>query len=99
MWILANLTWTAGSLRLYGSRSVDSILICHDVLQRGTPPDVHIITHGGEAFMDVRSLQRPLKDQYRQDPGSSKITLKARGSQADAPIACSVDIGRAIYNA
>jgi len=49
--------------------------------------------------MDVRSLQRPLKDRYRQDPASSQITLTARGSQTDAPIACSVDLGRAIYDA
>jgi uncharacterized OsmC-like protein len=49
--------------------------------------------------MDIRSLQRPLKEQYRQNPGSSKITLTARGSQTDAPIACSVDLGRAIYSA
>jgi uncharacterized OsmC-like protein len=49
--------------------------------------------------MDVRSLQRPLKDRYRQDPASSRITLSARGSQAGAPIACSVDLGRSIYNA
>ncbi len=49
--------------------------------------------------MDVRSMQRPLKEQYRQDPASSRITLTARGSQTDAPIACSVDLGRAIYNA
>jgi uncharacterized OsmC-like protein len=49
--------------------------------------------------MDVRTLQRPLKDQYRQDPASSRITLTARGSQTDAPIACSVDLGRAIYQA
>ena len=49
--------------------------------------------------MDIRSLQRPLKDSYRQDPGSSRITLTAHGTQADAPIACSVDLGRAIYNA
>jgi uncharacterized OsmC-like protein len=49
--------------------------------------------------MDIRSLQRPLKDQYRQQPGSSRITLTARGSQTDAPIACSVDLGRAIYDA
>ena len=49
--------------------------------------------------MDVRSVQRPLKDRYRQDPTSSRITLTARGSQTDAPIACSVDLGRAIYNA
>jgi uncharacterized OsmC-like protein len=49
--------------------------------------------------MDVRTMQRPLKDRYRQDPGSSRITLTARGSQTDAPIACSVDLGRAIYEA
>ena len=36
---------------------------------------------------------------YRQDPTTSRITLTARGGQADAPIACSVDLGRAIYNA
>ena len=49
--------------------------------------------------MDIRSVQRPLKDGYRQDPASSRITLTARGSQTDAPISCSVDLGRAIYNA
>ena len=50
--------------------------------------------------MDIRTLQRPLKDQYRQDPSSSRITLTAHGAQAgSAPIACSVDLGRAIYQA
>jgi uncharacterized OsmC-like protein len=49
--------------------------------------------------MDIRSLQRPLKDMYRQNPATSRITLTARGTQAGAPIACSVDLGRAIYNA
>jgi|SRR5579884_1259810 len=47
--------------------------------------------------MDLRSLQRPLKEQYRKDPNSSRITLKAQGSQTDTPLSCSVDIGRAIY--
>ena len=49
--------------------------------------------------MDLRSLQKPLKDRYRADPESSRITLRAEGSQAGAPVACSVDIGRAIYGA
>ena len=49
--------------------------------------------------MDIRSLQKPLKAQYREDPNASKITLRAKGGPADAPISCSVDIGRAIYNA
>jgi uncharacterized OsmC-like protein len=49
--------------------------------------------------MDLRSLQKPLKEQYRSDPNSSKITLRAKGSQTDAPVSCSVDIGRALYRA
>jgi len=49
--------------------------------------------------MDLRSLQKPLKEQYRSDPTSSRIKIRARGTQTDVPIACSVDIGRAIYQA
>ncbi len=49
--------------------------------------------------MDIRSLQRPLKDQYRREPGSSRITLTAKGSETATPLGCSVDIGRAIYQA
>jgi hypothetical protein len=45
--------------------------------------------------MNVRALQKPLKERYRSDPASSRITLAARGGQTGAPIACSVDIGRA----
>jgi len=49
--------------------------------------------------MDIRSVQKPLKDQYRNDPNKSRITLTARGGQTETPIACSVDIGRAMYQA
>jgi len=49
--------------------------------------------------MDLRSLQKPLKERYRANPTASRITLRAKGSQTDAPVACSVDIGRAIYQA
>ncbi|MGA8222423.1 MAG: OsmC family protein [Candidatus Acidiferrales bacterium] len=49
--------------------------------------------------MDLRSLQKPLKEQYRSDPSASRITLRAKGGQTDAPVSCSVDIGRAIYHA
>jgi len=49
--------------------------------------------------MDLRSIQKPLKDKYRSDPSASQITLTARGSQTDMPITCSVDLGRAIYEA
>ena len=49
--------------------------------------------------MDIRSLQRPLKDAYREAPASSQITLVAHGRQTGVPISCSVDLGRAIYDA
>jgi len=49
--------------------------------------------------VDIRSLQKPLKDQYRSDPNASRITIRAKGTQTDIPVTCSVDIGRAIYQA
>jgi uncharacterized OsmC-like protein len=49
--------------------------------------------------MDLKSVQKPLKEHYRNDPSASRITLKARGGQTETPIACSVAIGRAIYSA
>ena len=49
--------------------------------------------------MDMRSLQKPLKEQYRNDPSASRITLKAKGGQTETPIACSVAVGRTIYQA
>ena len=49
--------------------------------------------------MDVRSLQRPLKEQYRREPNTSRITLTAKGTETKTPLSCSVDIGRAIYQA
>jgi uncharacterized OsmC-like protein len=52
-----------------------------------------------EVAMDLRSLQKPLKEQYRNDPTASQITLRAKGGQTDVPVSCSVDIGRAVYNA
>jgi uncharacterized OsmC-like protein len=49
--------------------------------------------------MDLKSVQKTLKEQYRNEPSSSRITLKARGGQTETPIACSVAIGRAMYQA
>jgi uncharacterized OsmC-like protein len=49
--------------------------------------------------MDLRATQKPLKERYREDPSASRITLTARGTQTDVPVTCSVDIGRATYEA
>lgn len=49
--------------------------------------------------MDLRSIQKPLKEKYRSDPHSSRITLKAHSSQSDTPIACSVEVGQRLVEA
>src|ERR1700683_3888184 len=52
-----------------------------------------------EVGLDLRSLQEPVKERYRDDPNASRITIRAKGTQTDAPVSCSVDLGRAIYRA
>jgi uncharacterized OsmC-like protein len=49
--------------------------------------------------MDLREVQKPIKERYRSDPQASLITLTARGGQEDQPVSCSVDVGRAIQAA
>src|SRR5256885_345754 len=49
--------------------------------------------------MELRRVQEPLKEGYRRDPDSGRITLTARAGGAGTPIACSVGLGRAIYEA
>jgi uncharacterized OsmC-like protein len=49
--------------------------------------------------VDLRAIQEPLKEGYREHPDSGRITLTARGATGDTPIACSVDLGRAVYEA
>src|SRR5678816_3268106 len=49
--------------------------------------------------MDLRSIQKPLKEKYRSDPNSSRITLRAQSDQSNTPIACSVEVGQKIFEA
>src|SRR3954453_19753178 len=44
----------------------------------------------------LRTLQAPLKDQYRSEPLAAVITLKAQGTLDDQHIACKVETGRAL---
>ncbi len=49
--------------------------------------------------MDVtalRTLQAPLKDEYRSNPDAAIVTLKAHGALDDQHIACKVETGRAL---
>ena len=49
--------------------------------------------------MDLRAIQKPLKEQYRTEPETSRITLRARSDQSDTPIACSVEVGQKLFEA
>ena len=49
--------------------------------------------------MDLRAIQKPLKEKYRSDPNSSRIMLRALGDQSDTPISCSVEVGQKIFEA
>src|SRR5688500_16477868 len=46
----------------------------------------------------LRELQRPLKERYRQDPAAAVVTLRAEGTVGEG-IACSVQTGRALLAA
>src|SRR5262249_17535047 len=47
---------------------------------------------------ELRALQAPLKQRYREQPQTAMITLSARGN-LDAGITCSVETGKALVQA
>jgi uncharacterized OsmC-like protein len=48
---------------------------------------------------ELRALQTPLKDRYREDPETAVVTLKAEGELDSAVVSCSVQTGRALVEA
>jgi len=44
---------------------------------------------------ELRSVQQPLKDRYREDPGAALVTLRASGMLGEG-VTCSVQTGRAL---
>ena len=44
----------------------------------------------------LRAMQAPIKERYRNDPTSGLITLKAKGSTDSEGIACKLETGRAM---
>ena len=47
---------------------------------------------------DLRTIQAPLKEQYREEPDSALVTLTARGRIGEN-VTCSVQTGRALVEA
>ena len=48
---------------------------------------------------ELRALQTPIKDRYRQDPAAGIVTLSSTGNVGDEQIVCRVETGRAIIEA
>ena len=47
----------------------------------------------------LRAAQQPLKDRYREEPGSAVVTLRASGTVGEEAVSCSVATGRALVDA
>ena len=47
---------------------------------------------------ELRAMQAPLKERYREEPGAALVTLKAQ-SRIDEGISCKVETGRALAQA
>lgn len=48
---------------------------------------------------ELRALQAPLKERYKNEPEAAVLTLKARGELGKERVACKVDTGRALVEA
>ncbi len=47
---------------------------------------------------DLRSIQAPLKEHYRQSPEAALVTLRAQGRLADG-VSCKIETGKALVTA
>jgi hypothetical protein len=46
----------------------------------------------------LRTIQKPIKERYREEPGAAIITLRAEGKIGEG-VSCSVETGRALVEA
>ena len=45
---------------------------------------------------ELRALQAPIKERYREDPEAAVVTLRAQATLGEGVIGCNVETGRAI---
>jgi uncharacterized OsmC-like protein len=55
-------------------------------------------TKEGSNVTDLRTIQAPLKERYRQTPSAAMVTLKAEGRLGEG-LACNVSTGKALIEA
>jgi uncharacterized OsmC-like protein len=48
---------------------------------------------------ELQAAQSPLKERYREDPGTAVVTMRAEGDVDSSAVSCSVQTGRALVEA
>ena len=48
---------------------------------------------------ELRALQAPLKERYRETPDDAVVTLRAGGSLGDEAVSCRIETGKALVDA
>jgi uncharacterized OsmC-like protein len=48
---------------------------------------------------ELRAVQAPLKEQYKENPGTALVTLRASGRLDGSGVSCRVETGRAVVEA
>ena len=48
---------------------------------------------------ELRALQAPLKDRFRNEPGSAIMTLRAKGDLAGQGVTCKIETGKGLIEA
>ena len=62
-------------------------------------PDVrYLLKRGTMKSEELRSIQAPLKERYREQPGAAFITLKAQGRLGEG-VTCNIQTGKALVEA
>jgi uncharacterized OsmC-like protein len=49
--------------------------------------------------LELKALQAPLKERYRDEPRAALVTLRATGTLDETAVSCSVETGRALVEA
>ena len=65
---------------------------CREVGELSGPEEMHMDRD------QLRAVQAPLKQRYREDPESALITLRAEGSLEEG-VACTISTGKALVEA
>jgi hypothetical protein len=82
-------------MHLHHNKQVEGLQDC----STEATPDQRNGEDNNEVAMNLRPLQKPMKEQCRKATSASLMHSPGEGIKTEIPVAYSVDIGRAIYQA